>query len=248
MNDQNPSAQPGADGGTTGYTWVGAEVVWAEVPVDVDAARQLLPPGLELDDPAVATVFVADYPFTTFGSVYKEAAVLLHCRDAKGPHLHCPWMVVDDDTALILGREMLGFTKKMAEMTVDVDGDQVTATTSRRDTELIRIEAALTVDEPAPPALFDRRFVNLFGSIVNGMCLIEVPAAGESFRSCRSGSGKVVLGSSDRDPLALLAPPTEATVHHAVLDFAAEGTGAPAVVGSVTDEAYAFTRFFARLM
>ena len=109
MNDQNPSAQPGADGGTTGYTWVGAEVVWAEVPVDVDAARQLLPPGLELDDPAVATVFVADYPFTTFGSVYKEAAVLLHCRDAKGPHLHCPWMVVDDDTALILGRVICTF-------------------------------------------------------------------------------------------------------------------------------------------
>jgi acetoacetate decarboxylase len=31
-------------------------------------------------------------------------------------------MVVDDDTALILGREMLGFPKKMADIELEVDG------------------------------------------------------------------------------------------------------------------------------
>jgi len=31
-------------------------------------------------------------------------------------------MVVDDDTALILGRELLGFPKKMADIELEVDG------------------------------------------------------------------------------------------------------------------------------
>ncbi len=232
------------------YTWMGAEVVWADIPVDAGAARAVLPPGLALDGDATATVFVADYPFTTFGSVYREAAVLLHCRDDKGPHLHCPWMAVDDDTALILGRELLGFPKKMAEMALDVDGGQVTATATRKGVELIRIEGTLGADDDAPPALFDRRFVNLFGSIVTDMCLIEVPASGERFHSCRRGEGKVVLESGERDPLGLFAGPVEATIRHAVLDFAAADIGGamPAVVGTIDDTAYAGERFFARLM
>jgi acetoacetate decarboxylase len=231
------------------YTWQNARVLWADIPVDSGAARAVLPPGLALADPPTATVFVADYPFTTFGSVYREAAVLLHGIDDQGPYVHCPWMVVDDDTALILGREMLGFPKKMAEIALEVDGDHVVGTVVRKGVELIRVEGTVDVGDDTPPALFDRRFVNLFGSIVNGMSLIELAPSGERFHECRRGDGKVLLGTSDRDALGSLAPATEATLRLATLDFAGGGDATqPRVVSGVTDDAWAFARFFARLM
>ena len=231
------------------YTWQNARVLWAEIPVDPGAAAQVLPPGLVLADPPTATVFVADYPFTTFGSVYREAAVLLHGIDDRGAFIHCPWMVVDDDTALILGREMLGFPKKMAEIELELDGDRAVGTVVRKGVELLRIEATVDAVDATPPPLFDRRFVNLFGSVVTGMTLIEIAPCGEHFQGCRRGPGKVMLGTSDRDALGPLAPATEATVRMATVDFAAEGEDTqPHVVGTVTDEAWAAARFMARLM
>lgn len=231
------------------YTWQNARVLWAEIPVDADVVGKILPPGLALADPPTATVFVADYPFTTFGSVYREAALLLHCADDRGPFVHCPWMVVDDDTALILGREMLGFPKKMAEIALEVDGDHAVGTVVRKGVELIRVEGTVDVGDDAPPPLFDRRFVNLFGSIVNGMSLIELAPSGERFHECRRGVGKVLLGTSDRDALGSLAPAAVATLRLATLDFADAGEHTqPRVVSGVTDDAWAFARFFARLM
>ena len=88
----------------TEFIWTHARVLEAEVAISASIASSLLPAALRLEDPPTATLFVADYPETRFGSVYREAAVLLHAADTKGPALHCPWMVVDDDTALILGR------------------------------------------------------------------------------------------------------------------------------------------------
>src|SRR5680860_314739 len=231
------------------YTWQNARVLWADIAIDPGPAGEILPPGLILADPPTATVFVADYPFTTFGSVYREAAVLLHGIDDQGPYVHCPWMVVDDDTALILGREMLGFPKKMADITLDVDGDHVVGTVARKGVELIRVEGTVDVGEDMPPALFDRRFVNLFGSIVNGMSRIELAPAGERFHECRRGDGQVLLGTSDRDALGALAPATQATVRLASLDFASSGHDTkPRVVSTVTDDTWASARFFARLM
>jgi len=231
------------------YTWQNARVLWADIPIDPGPTGEILPPGLTLATPPTATVFVADYPYTTFGSVYHEAAVLLHGIDDQGPYVHCPWMVVDDDTALILGREMLGFPKKMADITVDIDGDHVVGTVARKGVELIRIEGAVVVGDDTPPALFDRRFVNLFGSIVNGMSLIELAPSGECFHECRRGDGKVLLGTSDRDPLGALAPATQATLRLATLDFAASSHNTqPRVISAITDDAWAFARFFARLM
>lgn len=232
------------------YTWQDALVLWAEVPCDRGAAAAVLPPGMKLADPPTATVFVADYPFTTFGSVYREAAVLLHCEDGKGPHLHCPWMVVDDDTALILGRELLGFPKKMAEISLEIHEGRAVGTVVRKGAELIRLEGVPTEDESDPPALFDRRFVNVIGSIVGGMSLVEIAAAGERYHSCRRGNGKVILGDSDRDAIGALVPATDATVRLARLDFAATGMhlAPPPLVGEITDDGWTLERFFARLM
>lgn len=238
---------------TSGPTWKNARILAAEVPVSGAAAAALLPGALRVVDPPTATLFIADYPETTFGSVYREAAVLLHAADAKGPALHCPWMVVDDDTALILGREVLGFPKKMAEIALDVRGDSVTGSVRRKGAEVMRIEAQLGEDEREPAPLFGRRMVNAIGTLLTGMKLIDLPPASETFHSSRRAlDAKVTLGSSERDPLGELAAAPSARARYLVMDFGGgAGAGAPGegleILGEVDGE-WTAGHFFARAL
>src|SRR5215467_12082445 len=48
------------------------------------------------------------FPDNTFGSRYCEAGLFLHVRHLGRRAIFSPWMIVDDDVALILGRELLG--------------------------------------------------------------------------------------------------------------------------------------------
>lgn len=94
--------------------WPDATIRAFDAQVDARRVQEMLPPGL-LAEPAV-TVFVADYPRTSFGVAYRECGLLLHAQHRGRPVLHCAWMVVDDDAALILGRDLLGFPKKLARI------------------------------------------------------------------------------------------------------------------------------------
>jgi len=201
------------------YLWTNARVLAVDVEVARDAARRLLPDSLSIAEPATATLFVADYPETAFGSVYREAAVLLHAADARGPALHCPWMVVDDDTALILGREVLGFPKKMAEIRLDERDGRAVGTVRRRGVEVMRLEAAASESETVPAPFFGRRIVNAIGTLPTGMKRIDLPPAAERIHSARCGEAKVALASSERDPLGELAPAASGRARLVHLDF-----------------------------
>ena len=231
-----------------GAVWIGAKVLAADIPVSDVAARALLPPELELEDPTTATIFVADYPETTFGSVYREAAVILHAKDEKGHLRHCPWMVVDDDTALILGRELLGFPKKMADISLKEEQGRIIGVVTRKGAEVIRIEGELGPIEPSPKPLFAHRMVNLFGSIVGGMKLLDIPAAKELIHTARSVSGKVLLGTSDRDQLGALGTSTECNAIYMTMDFGGSGAMELPEVSKDVDPTFALGRFFTRAM
>lgn len=227
--------------------WVDARVLTADVAVDGGVATGLVPPPLRLSEPASATLFVADYPETRFGSAYMEAAVILHCEDDEGFAGHCPWMVVDDDTALILGRELLGFPKKMAEITLEEHGDRVVGVVARKGSEVMRIEAELGEEEVDPEPLFGRRGVNLFGSVVGGMKLLEIPPAEETIKAARRAEAKVLLSSTDRDPLGDLAPTVAGPGRYLTLDFGTGGGTLPEP-GADVDLAWSLPRFFARAL
>ena len=125
------------------YIWRNARVLLVEVPVARETAAAWLPAPLEPAESPSASIFIADYPETAVGLVYREAGILLHARDGAGPARHCSWMVVDDDAALILGREMLGYPKKMAEISLVESGSGVVGSVRRKGTEIMRIEASL---------------------------------------------------------------------------------------------------------
>lgn len=121
--------------------WENARFVMTDVPLDKQEAQKILPLGMNLTAPPMATVFVVNYQNTAFTVPYKEAAFLIHVRTPLGKGLHCCWMVVDDDTALILGRELLGYPKKMADIRFEEKGGDVKASVTRRGTRVLAMEA-----------------------------------------------------------------------------------------------------------
>ncbi len=185
--------------------WTKARMVFAEVPVDENVVREWLPFPLRLARPATATVFIADYPQTTFGSVYHEAAILLHVKFFGIPLVYCPWMIVDDDRALILGREMLGYPKKMGRFRFEESHGKFLGTVERNGKEVFRIEGGIGPAPLASPAPgIGRWAVNLrcLLSLLPGHLLLFRPR--ETVHQAAPMDARVTLTTADDDPIGIV--------------------------------------------
>ncbi len=92
--------------------WKESHIILGNVELNRQEASRILPMGLRLTENPTATLFIVDYLKPNFTAPYREAAMLIHVRTVFGVGLHCAWMTVDDDTAMIYGRELLGYPKK----------------------------------------------------------------------------------------------------------------------------------------
>lgn len=133
--------------------FTGARLFLAAYRSDAQAIADSLPRGFESAEVPMASVFVAEYPETSFGSVYREAALMVACKFAGEAGNLCLGIVVDDDIALIGGREVYGFPKKMARMELSVDGGRARGSAERRGITFLEIAADLSPPlDIAPPA------------------------------------------------------------------------------------------------
>lgn len=184
--------------------WENARMVFADVPVDEETVRDWVPLPLQLAKPARASVFIADYPETSFGCVYREAALLLHVRlFGVIPAVYCPWMVVDDDRAMILGRELLGYPKKMAKFRFEEKNGKFLGTVRRKGVEVLRMEGSIGAEVDDPPPGIGRRTINarhLLGA-APGHLLAFRPR--ETVHSANDMNLKVTLSSSPEDPIGV---------------------------------------------
>jgi len=183
--------------------WQEARMATFTSEVDERTARAWLPPGLlglRIAKPARATLFIADYPRTSFGISYREAGLFLHARCWGREVLHCAWMVVDDDVALILGRELLGFPKKIAEISLTLENGNCQGVVRRGGAELITISGKggqPTLEHPA----FPLPIVNVWGipALLPRMLLwMNPPQRVHDGWHCEM---TVDVGGSDSDPL-----------------------------------------------
>ena len=174
----------------------------ATVEVDPAVMKPWLPRGVRLASPARAEVFTAFFPDCTYGSVYHEAGVFVHVRAGRRTGIHCPWMILDDDVALILGRELLGYPKKLGEIEWHLDGDTIRALATRRGSTLIDMAGTLgrRVDHATP--ILGRPHRNVMG--LAGLAVPRVVAftPGERPIEVREVTDFALdLGGSERDPL-----------------------------------------------
>jgi|TARA_Y100000310_G_scaffold342703_1_gene447005 acetoacetate decarboxylase len=85
---------------------------------DMDAALDLLPEGLVIEPPAVATVLFIDYPFSTLGPYY-ETILGISCSFEGTPRSYIAHIVVNNEMPLAAGREIWGFPKKLADISIE---------------------------------------------------------------------------------------------------------------------------------
>ena len=110
------------------YLYPKAELAVIFYSVDRDAVEHIVPAPLKLARTPMCVAFVAWYPETTIGP-YHEAATFIEAKlktdEGKVSAFYCNAMFVDCDIALAAGREIWGFPKKIAEMSVKREGNTV---------------------------------------------------------------------------------------------------------------------------
>ncbi len=130
--------------------FTGAEMLLVSFRTDPKIVAALLPRPLRPAAEPLAAAFVARYPETNFGVTYNEGALFVAAEHRGERGWYCLSMPVDDDTAMIGGRESHGFPKKMADrITLDRDGPHVAGSVVRNGVELLRIEGEF-VDPQRP--------------------------------------------------------------------------------------------------
>jgi len=122
-----------------------AEMLTAVYRTDPAVVARILPRPLEPFDEPLALAFVARYPETNFGSVYNEGALILMATYKGEVGGYCISMPVTEDMAMIGGREVHGFPKKIAEeISLEREGDRVRGRVVRRGSEILSIKCEFT--------------------------------------------------------------------------------------------------------
>jgi acetoacetate decarboxylase len=105
---------------------------------------RLLPPPLKPGALPIGFVFVANYPRTNFGVTYRESALFLRAEFNGEEGSYCLSMPVTNDIALILGREVFGYPKKMADIHLARKETNMEGWTERHKVRFMEVKARLT--------------------------------------------------------------------------------------------------------
>lgn len=178
-----------------------AHYLAATLEVDPDRMRTFLPFGVTLAKPYRADLFCAWFPDNPFSPGYLEAGLFVHVKVGFGTGIHCPWMVVDDDNALILGRESLGYPKKLADLTWNRTGDVIAAGATRRGADLIAMRGELGDVVPEKPHFLGRAHRNVASLLGLSLPVLLAFTPKEEVIEVRDVSLELKLGGSERDPL-----------------------------------------------
>lgn len=195
------------------YYYTKAEMVSILYSVDRKQVEDIVPAPLKLSKSPLVFAFVAWYPETTIG-LYFEAATLIQARlkpenGEKIEALYCNSMFVDSDHALGAGREIWGYPKKLADMSIKKDGKKITGLLRRKNIDVMKI----TIDDPQTPlkefpnanTLTMKQMMKGDGSGLEIQKLIATDFKVNPIEM-KAGSATIEFGKSDDDPLYHLEP------------------------------------------
>ena len=115
-------------------------VVWETKP---EIVARLLPPPLKPATRPLAFTFLANYPKTNFGITYLEGALFLLAEFNGEQGAYCLAMPVNNDMAMIGGREVYGYPKKMASLEFGREGSAIKGWAERHGVRFFEVSANL---------------------------------------------------------------------------------------------------------
>jgi acetoacetate decarboxylase len=177
-------------------------VIWE---TDPDAIRAVLPPPLEPSDP-LARIRFATVDMGTGIPVFGAGWFGVRARHGSVEGEYALFMPMTTEQATVGGRETYGEPKKIGNVTIAVDGDNVRANFDRMGFPLAQVEATLgdTVDIPAKDKV---DFYFKISPSPDGKGFDTEPALvhcrrHEEARDGRTLDGKLTLHDSPLDPIA----------------------------------------------
>jgi acetoacetate decarboxylase len=181
------------------------------------AVERILPPGMEpADGPGMVTLL--SYPATDFQHAFEEAVVMVPVRVDETLGNYIPYIYVTTDEALVPGREIAGFPKKLAQVEWQRDGDHVVGSVTRWGKRILSVdgrvqgplpEAPVGAEGPGPaaPALNYKLVPGPAGEIeIEEITRVQIEVVP---REQEIGQAQLRCEPSDFDPVADLVPEAE---------------------------------------
>jgi acetoacetate decarboxylase len=125
-------------------------VYWETKP---EIVKRLLPPPLKPAKYPVINAFIADYPKTNFGIRYKEGAIFVFAEYGGITGIYCLAMPVDNDMALIAGREVFGYPKKMSNISFKINEKEADGWVERHGITFFEVKVKFTNKPNAKDAM-----------------------------------------------------------------------------------------------
>lgn len=132
--------------------FIGAKMLGVMFETREEIARRLLPPPLEFADAPNGLIFIAEYPETNLGPGYRESALFLRCRYRGEVGNYCLAMPIDsEESRLYNGRDIFGFPKKIAKISLDREGDEAHGRVERHGIAFCEVTVRLQGKLPQMP-------------------------------------------------------------------------------------------------
>jgi acetoacetate decarboxylase len=180
----------------------GVHALWE---TDPDAVAAVLPPPLKpTARPLVrATINQVDI----FGTPLGAAAISVACAHGDKEGWYCLVMPMTTERALIGGREVFGEPKKLGEVSVTRDGDDVVGLITRHGVTFTEIRGRVAEELPLPLTYQKLDFYLKFLPAADGHGFDADPmlvhcVRNEKTRILHRVDGEVILRDSDLDPIA----------------------------------------------
>jgi acetoacetate decarboxylase len=191
-----------ADGGLLSDT----NMVLTIFRTDPEIIKQVLPPPLTPGPEPLGHAYIAEFQKTNFGIKYNEGALFLQAQYKGEIGNYCLAMPVDNDMAMILGREVYGYPKKLADsITLNRKDNRVQGTCVRHGIPIIEITADLQTPFPGKLGGSPDFLLKAFPSI-NQLDVDEHPRLlqvvhKQEYGPIELGTGTLKLNQSIDDPL-----------------------------------------------
>ena len=196
------------------HRWSGVRIAVFPFLPKAGAVEKILPPGMAAGDgPALITML--SYPPNDILHAFKELVVMVPVRVGHVDGNYVPYIYVTTDEALIPGREIAGFPKKIADIIWERDGNRFHGSATRWGKRILSLEGG--IQGPMPPELAapqgaaaQRPTINykLIPGPAGEIEIEEITATQLELvqREVEIGSGTVRCEASELDPLAELIP------------------------------------------
>ena len=193
-----------------GYILSDANMVMVTFRTNAEIVKKVLPPPLEPTLAPTGLAYVAEFHKTNFGTTYNEAGLFLSAQYNRETGKYCLSMPVTNDMAMVWGREIYGYPKKIADnIRVTREGNKVTGICVRKGIPIIEINVKLTksakpeaMSKPTPNYLF-KYFWNPEGKLGKfdyTPCLIK-QSNEMKWGTVEMGEGKLTFTESKYDPI-----------------------------------------------